>query len=85
MPQLNDIGQVALKYYQPVPVIVQRTPSGAEYVFVVTANISLAWINSEDQADVLGRYKVCCGGNKRKSFSEANEQDVRIWTNGGGR
>lgn len=85
MTQKNEAGQIALKYYQPAQVLVQQTPSGSDYVFVPKASISMAWINQEDVEEVLARYKKCCGGHRKKSFMEANEQDVRIWTNGGGR
>lgn len=82
----NEQGQVALKYYQPQQrVLAQGLPSGKDTVFVGRANITMAWVEQEDVDHLLARYKKCCGGNKKKSYFEANENDVRQWTNGGGR
>jgi hypothetical protein len=85
MAETNTSGQIAIKYRQAIQVLVQQTPSKTDYVFIPKGGVSMAWINLEDYGDVIGRYKVCCGGHKRQSFIEANEQDIRIWTNGGGR
>lgn len=86
--QTNDAGQIALKYYQPSQVIAQNLPSGKDgYVFIPRANISLAWIDPQDVANLLDRRGGCnCGGSqKQRAFEYANESDVRRWTNGGGR
>ena len=81
------IETIALKYYQTGQVLVQNTPSGKEYVFVVRANISLAYIDAPDVDDLLSRKKVCggCGGRVSQLFFRANEDDIRRWENGGGR
>ena len=78
--------QAPLKYYQPAQVLVKNTPSGSEYVFVVEANISLAYVGAEDVGNLLERKAGCsCGGKKRQqAFFMANEDDVRRWTNRGG-
>lgn len=82
----NDTGQVALKHYQPAQVIAQSNPSGNDYVFVPKANISLAFVRQEDIDSLLARKTCACGGQNRKSrFLYANEDDVRRWSNGGGR
>lgn len=83
--QKNQDGWIALKYYQPQQVLVTRTPSRHDYVFVVQANISLAWIRPEDIDNILARRKECCNGHKRLTYLYANEADVRRWTNRGGR
>lgn len=78
--------QVALKYYQPSQVLVQNTPSGKQYVFVVQANISMAYVDADDVDNLLSRKAGCnCGGNKKQAFYRANEDDVRRWENKGGR
>lgn len=83
--QFNDIGQIALKYYQPGQILVQRTPSKTDYVFQTRANICMAWVNLEDVENILARNsRPCCGGHTKKIFSYANESDVRRWTNNGG-
>jgi len=78
---------VALKYYQPMQVLVKATPSGKEYVFVPRANIAMAYIDPDDVNHLLGRKAGCnCGGSRRQpAFSYANEDDQRRWENGGGR
>lgn len=82
----NEAGQVAIRYYQPAPVLVQKTPSGTDYYFDVRAAISLAWVKPEDVDNIIQRkrMKECCGG-PRSPFDYANEAAVRIWTNRGGR
>ena len=83
----NDAGQVALKYYQAAQVLAQQTPTGAGYAFAVRANISMSWVAPGDVENLLARKAGCnCGGSRKKqAFSYANEDDVRRWTNGGGR
>lgn len=85
-PITNATGDIALKYHQPQNrVLIQKTPTGADYVFVCKANITLAWVNPDDVQHLLERRKHCCGNNKKQVFFYANESDVRRWTNGGGR
>jgi hypothetical protein len=82
----NDAGQVALKYYQPAQILAKKAPSGNEYVFAVRADISMSWVSPGDVENLLQRRAGCnCGGRKRQAFFYANEDDVRRWTNGGGR
>jgi len=80
----NDDGWIALKHRQPTQVLTKKTPSGHDYVFVPKANISMAWVRPDDVDNLLARKSGCCG-NKKKSYTYANEDDVRRWTNGGGR
>jgi len=79
----NSEGQIAIKYYQnhPHTVIAHKY----EYAFVVRANICMSWIKPEDVDVIMAITKTCCGGNKNKVYRYANENDVRQWTNGGGR
>lgn len=79
----NDSGDVALKYYQPGQVLLQRNPSGKEYVAVTQANICLTWVDPLDVQYILAKQGGCCGG-KRQLFDYASESDVRRWTNKGG-
>lgn len=81
----NDVGQIALKYLSPVPKFISAN-GGGEYIFSVRANISLAWIEPKDVNNILGIKSGCnCGSGKKRVFVYANEDDVRRWTNGGGR
>lgn len=76
-------GQVAIAYYQTIPHVIEVHTH--EYAFVVRADICMAWILKEDSGAVLGMTKVCCGNHPRTVYRFANEDDVRRWTNGGGR
>lgn len=82
----NEAGEVALKYHNQAQVLSPPdTPSGKRYVFVVKANISMAWVDAQDVDHLLKITKQCCGNNRKQQFFLANENDVRRWTNGGGR
>lgn len=77
-------GNVALKYYQTIPHVVAISDQ-TSYAFAVRANICLAWVRPDHVEKMLNKTKVCCGGNRKKVYFLANENDVRRWTNGGGR
>ena len=83
----NNNGQVAIKHYPPVQKFITNVPSGVDgYVFAIRANIAMAWVNEEDVQNVMSRIaRGCCGRRKRRYFQYANADDVRRWTNGGGR
>jgi len=84
----NSEGLVALKYHQPIQKFVSDVPSKTSgYVFQVKANIAMAWVQEIDVPNILSRTKTsgCCGAKKAPAFSYANENDVRQWTNNGGR
>jgi len=82
--QTNEAGEIAVKYRQPGQVLITGGPSGKEYVAVTEANICLAWVDQRDVEFILGKKGGCCG-KKQKAFSLANADDVRRWTNKGGR
>ena len=79
----NDDGWVALKRFQTMNKIVNV--GGDEYLFITKANICMAWIRPEHVESVLRIKKVCCGGSRKPMFRQANDDDVRRWTVGGGR
>ena len=83
--ETNELGQVALKYHQPIQKYV-RLGNNNEYLFMVRANISLAWVNSADVENVLNIRKSNCSacGNK-PVFRYANSDDTKRWLAGGGR
>lgn len=64
-------------YYQPIQKFVRV--QGAEYVFVVKRNISLAYIEPENVQAILDQRGGCCGQSKKGIFREATEQEVRLW------
>lgn len=79
----NEDGQVALQYYQPIQKYVQVGQS--EYVFTVSANISMTWVNPGDVPAMLALRRTdcaCASGNPVVFY--ANESSVRRWANGGG-
>lgn len=78
----NEQGQVAIKYYQTIPHVLQV--GGKEYAFVVRARLCISWIPQEYANTVLAIKKRCCGNNSKSVYSYATEQMVNIWTNGGG-
>jgi hypothetical protein len=83
MPETNEQGQVALRYYTTTPHVIRV--GGIDYAFAVKANICLAWINPEHVNTVLGMKHHCCGNSYNQAYFYANESAVRRWTNGGGR
>jgi len=74
---------VAVKHYLATPKTVKV--GEVEYNFVVRAYISLAWIRPEHIDAIFSMRKTCCGGQKKRIFRWAGEDDIRRWTNGGGR
>lgn len=82
----NPAGQVALKNYPPHQVMVQNTPTKSGYLFRIQADIALAWVDPADVDNILARKpKGCCPGSRKYTFSYASEDDIRRWTNNGGR
>lgn len=80
---IEQDGNVAITYFQEVP---QQVKIGdTTYRFAVHANICMAWVKKEHVQAVLNITRTCCGGNKRHPYREANETQVRRWTNRGGR
>lgn len=83
----NEAGQVAMKYGRKNRVLVTCGPveDRRQYVFDMRANICMAWINAEDVPCAQAVRGGCCGQRKPGVITLANEDDVRRWTNGGGR
>lgn len=79
----NDDGWIALKRFQTINKLV--TVGDTQYLFATRANICMAWIMPEHVDAILAIRRVCCSGSKKPMFTYANENDVRRWTNGGGR
>jgi len=84
---VNDDGNVALKYRRQQRVSIQCNGTGEKmtHIFNIRANISMAWIPPEDMGCALATKGGCCGVKKPGIIVLANENDVRRWTNGGGR
>ena len=74
----NSNGEVALRYRRGGQRLVY------DYVFIPRAGISLAWVKPEDVNKMYAVKRGCCGNTKRVIFP-ASEDDVRQWTNNGGR
>lgn len=79
----DENGNIAIKYYQTVPKEV--TVGSVLYQFEIRANINMAWVRPEHVEAILAITKQCCGGTRHNVFRYANENDVRQWTNRGGR
>jgi len=76
---VNDDGQVAVKYFQPMS---QTLKIGSKvYIFVVRKSLSIAWIEPEDVDAVLNVVKICCGNTPHKVFRLEHETHVKRWLN----
>jgi len=76
---VNDAGQVAVKYFQPLD---QELRIGSKaYYFRVKKSISIAWIDAEDVEKVLNTVKECCGGNRMRVYKLEHETHVKRWLN----
>ena len=81
--QRNEIGQIALKNLRRRPMAAQC--KNKTFVFTSWVDIAIAWVDEEDVPCLLLKKHQCCGGNKKKIIAFATEDDVRRWTNKGGR
>lgn len=77
MPITNEAGQVAVKYLKQIPRYI-KLGNGHEYVFSVTRNISMSWVEPEDVPAVFNIKDGCCGGAKKTAFVYVNERDMEI-------
>lgn len=82
-PVVIEDGSIAMKYYQTVKIMTQC--SRIDYIFMVFANINIAWISPEHVQCILDKRGGCCGQRRPGVFSYANAADARRWTNRGGR
>lgn len=74
---VNAAGEVALRWN----VLTQKLVSvhKREYLFVIKANIALAWVKPEDVEAVLAIRTTCCGGTRNISCHLASELDAKRW------
>lgn len=79
MAELNDKGETAVVYFQPIQKLVELG-NGHSYVFKVDRSISLAWIPESDLALVLDLRGGCCGNTTNRIFRVASASDVRLWS-----
>ena len=76
-------GLVAMRYRRQQKLIAKcgkRT-----HIFNMQANISMAWIPPDDVPCILALRGGCCDQKKPNVVIFASEDDVRRWTNRGGR
>lgn len=79
----NVIDQIALKSLRRRPMVVKCNKKA--FVFTSWVDISLSWVDEEDVPCLLAHRHQCCGGSKKKIIAYASEDEVRRWTNRGGR
>lgn len=80
----NEDGHVAIRFLRNVPLSVKC--NGNTYAFGhMRANINMLYVAPEDVPCVLAVRTGCCGQKRAGKFIYASEDDVRRWTNGGGR
>jgi hypothetical protein len=82
---ISENGQTAIRRIPPRQKYVKIGLN--EYVFVVQADIAIAWIKDEDVPAILSLRESCNCGNasKKHVFFLADEVHLRRWTNRGGR
>ena len=76
---VNDSGQVAVKYFQPISQTLKV--NGRTYIFRVMKSLSIAWIEPQDVEAVLNIVKVCCGNTSRKVYRLEHKTHVKRWLN----
>jgi len=76
----NEIGQVAIRYFQTVPRVV--TVNKRNYAFVVQHNICLSWVYPEDVSAVLKIVGGCCGNKNPGAYRICNALNVKLWQTG---
>lgn len=83
----NEAGLVAMKYRKLFPMRVRcgGWPNYVTYVFTIRANIPMTWVEPEHVPCMQNVKYGCCGKKKPGGVIFANSDDVRRWTNGGGR
>lgn len=87
-PVYDETGtRVAMRYLKDQRVLVECGPrkSVHQYVFAMQGNVSMSWVAEEDAACCLNVRGGCCGNHKPGIIVFATEDDVRRWTNRGGR
>lgn len=85
-----EAGKVAMVYKRTVArlLVTCGRPGGASVstVFICQANIVLAWVDPVDVPCMLAVKGGCCGNKKKPGvIGFASEDQVRRWTNKGGR
>lgn len=83
----NSDGWIAVKYYKQAQVLTRGTPSRNDYVFVVKANISLAFVRPEDAGSITSRMiknRECCPGGRKNgpAYTYATQDEVDKWLAG---
>jgi len=83
----NEAGQVAMKFRRLVPIRVRcgGHPNYKTYIFMIQANIPMTWVDEEHVPCMENVKWGCCGRKQKGGVLFANENDVRQWTNKGGR
>jgi len=76
----NDVGEVAIRYSEPVNKYVMVGKH--EYVFIPVRGISLAWVAEESVDALLGMRQEGCCGARGKRFFLANDEAVNLWLYG---
>jgi hypothetical protein len=76
-----------MKYRKLFPLRVRcgGWPNYVTYAFTIHANIPLTWVEPEHVPCMLNVKWGCCGKKKAGGVMFASADDVRRWTNRGGR
>lgn len=79
MDAIYHDGQVALRFYQPVPKYVQI--SGKDFVCDVRHGVSLIFVPENLVQPALDYLGGCCG-QARKVFSLCSQEAYNVWLTG---
>lgn len=74
---VNESGEVAIRWNRVMQKYIKV--GEREYIFVVKANIAMAWIHPDDVDKVLSIKISCCGGRAALACTLANELSVKRW------
>ena len=53
--------------------------NGKQYTFEVRRGVSLCMVDAVDVPAVLSIGRMCCGGQRRRKFFEANQAQIDVW------
>jgi len=81
-PITNAAGEVAMKYYQEMQILVpcgRDDGTKGQYVFVVRNHVALSWVDPRDIPCLRAIRGGCCGNRRPGVILYANARDVELW------
>lgn len=79
----DDFGLIAILFRRRMPISLScppgTDPNRRDYIFTVSRDVSLAWIQEQDVPCVLAKKGGCCGKKKIGIMVYATENNVARW------